>query len=594
MGFEAYLVIAVVFGAVVLFVTDALRADLVALLALSVLLLAGVVTPSEGFLGFASPATITVAAMFVLSAGLEKTGAVSALGALLSRIARKNPKRALAALSAGTSVSSAFINNTAAVAVLLPSVMDFARETKTNPSKLLIPLSYASLFGGCCTLIGTSTNILVSALAEQNGHAPIGMFELAPLGLVLVVIGTLYMLTVGQQILPDRGGGRDFAEDFELSDYVFELRLLPECRSIGGPLGASALLNDLDLDVISLTRDDEVFDLPAARMILHEGDILRVRGARDTVHQLEQREGVQIRKKREWRDETLATVDQVELVELVVAPDSVLEGRTLKDIEFRNRFGATVLAMRHHDHLSHGEFASTPLRGGDALLVEIPNQRLAALKKDREFVVVSEHGALVVPPNPRRGLALAIVAAVVVAASTGFLNIVIAAVAGGIAMVLTRCITLEEAYGALDSRVIVLLGAILPVGLALDRTGVAAKMAETLVTVTGPLGPVAAIAGIYVMTNLMTEVMSNNATAVLLVPIAIGVADALQLDPRPFLMAVTFAASASFMTPVGYQTNTLVYGPGAYRFSDYLKVGTPLALLFGLTATLLIPIIWPF
>ncbi len=593
MGWEAVLVVAVIVAAVALFVADALRADLVALLALAVLLVAGIVPVAEGFAGFASPATITVAAMFVLSAGLRRTGAVRVLGTMLARLGRRGPRRALAALSVGTSGVSAFVNNTAAVAVLLPSVLEVARETRTAPSKLLIPLSYASLFGGVCTLIGTSTNILVSALAEKHGQPPIGMFELAPVGLVLFAVGTAYMLVIGYRLLPERGVPDDLTDGFEMSDYLFELRLQPEAASVGTALADAPLVREHDLDVIALVRDGEVRQLPAPSTVLHAGDLLRVRGDMATVRAMERRQGVELRPRRDWRDATVAVGEQASLAELVVAPGSALAGRTLREIGFRNRFGATVLAIRHHDRLLHTGLADTRLQGGDALLVDVPSERAAGLGRGGDFVVVSQRGTLAEPAR-RAGRALAVVVAVVVAAAAGWAPVAVAAVVGAVAMVLLGCLSLEEAYGSLDARVLVLLGAILPVGTALERTGVAEALAGGLARVAGGMGPVAALAAVYALTSLMTEVMSNNATTVLVVPLALELAASLGVDARPFLMAVAFAASASFMTPVGYQTNTLVYGPGAYRFSDYLRVGTPLNVLFWVVAVLLVPVVWPF
>ncbi len=593
MGWEAALVVGVIVTAVALFVTDALRADLVALLALAVLLVTGVVPVAEGFAGFASPATITVAAMFVLSAGLERTGAVRVFGTMLARLGRRSPRRALAVLSTGASGVSAFINNTAAVAVLLPAVLELARETRTRPSKLLIPLSYASLFGGVCTLIGSSTNILVSALAEEHGQPAIGMFELAPVGLVLFAVGTAYMLVVGYRLLPERGSPDDLTDGFEMSDYLFELRLQPEATSVGKALADAPLVHDHDVDVIALVRGGEVRELPSPSTVLRAGDLLRVRGDLTTVKALERRQGVELRPRRAWRDATLEFGEHASLAELVVAPGSALAGRTLREIGFRNRFGATVLAIRHHDRLLHSGLADTPLQGGDALLVDAPSDRVAGLGRGRDFVVVSHRGTLGEPAR-RAGRALVVVAAVVVTAAAGWTPVVVAAVVGAVAMVLLGCLSLEEAYGSLDARVLVLLGAILPVGTALERTGLAGSIAGGLAHVAGGLGPVAALVALYALTSLMTEVMSNNATAVLMVPLALELGASLGVDPRPFLMAVAFAASASFMTPVGYQTNTLVYGPGSYRFADYLRVGTPLNVLFLVVAAVLVPLVWPF
>jgi di/tricarboxylate transporter len=589
---EAYLVVAILAGAVVLFVFDVLRSDLVALIVLAALLGTGIISPSEGFSGFANPATVTVAAMFVLSAGLERTGSVAQVGSLLARVGRHSQRLALLTLMLGVAVVSAFINNTAAVAVLLPTVLMLARETRTSPSKLLIPLSFASLFGGTCTLIGTSTNILVSSLAREHGAEPIGMFELAPFGLILLVAGIIYMMTLGPRLLPDRGVSTDLADEFDLSDYVAEVRLIPGGPSVGRALGEAPLALEHDLDVLAVVRDGETTTLPGPGFVLHEGDFLRVRCELEVLKKLEARRWVEVGPQKQWRDETIGGGDAT-LVEVVVASSSILEGKTLDQIDFRNRYGGTVLAIRHHDRLVHSHLAETPLKGGDAMLVETPTERLPALKGSREFIVVSERGPLT-PPTRKAIRALAIVAGVVALAASGLAPISVAALGGAVALVLLRCLTLEEAYRSLDARTIVLLGGILPLGIALESTGVVDVFAYGLVEVVGPFGPTAVLCALYLLTSALTSVMSNNATAVLLVPIAFGTAAALGVDARPLLMAVAYGASASFMTPVGYQTNTLVYGPGAYRFVDYLRVGTPLNVMFWLLATLLIPVFWPF
>ncbi len=592
MTLDAIIVVGVLVGAVVLFVSERLRSDIVALLALATLLAAGILAPEEGFAGFANPATVTVAAMFVLSAGLERTGAVSVVGGLLERIGRRSPTMALVAMMAGVAFVSAFVNNTAAVAVMLPSVIALSRAIGVSPSKLLIPLSYASLFGGVCTLFGTSTNILVGSLAEDAGQRPFGVFELTPIGLVLLVCGTLYVVLVGTRLLPSRGASNDLAEEFAVWDYVLEIRLMRGDPSVGSPLGSAQLVTDLRLDVLAVERDGEILTLPRSGLVLHEGDVLRVRCDLDMVKRLEARAGVEVGPRRLWRDEALGG-DDATLVEAVVAPSSVVEGQTLREIGLRGRFGATALAIRHHDRLVQSRLADTPLRGGDALLVELATSRVPSLRASREFVVVSERGSLA--PVVRRAVpAVAVVCGVVAAAASGVVPIAVSAVIGALMLVLLGSLSVEEAYRSLDARVIVLLGGILPLGTALERTGVAALLAHGLVEVVGPLGPVAAMSAIFGVTSILTAVMSNTATAALLVPIALGVASALGVDPRPFLAAVAYGASTSFMTPMSYQTNLMVYGPGSYRFADYLRIGTPLTLMFWLLATLLVPLAWPF
>ncbi len=592
MSVDIAIVLAVLVVAVVLFATEKVRVDLVALLVMAVLLATRVVTAEEGIRGFANPATVTVAAMFVLSAGLTGTGAMNALGGALAALRGRRPGVALLAMMIGIGAVSAFINNTAAVAIFLPVILALARETGTSPSKLLIPLSYASIFGGTCTLIGTSTNILTSSIAEAHGLRPFGMFEFTALGLVFFAVGTLYMATLGVRLLPARVSGGDLAGEFEISDYLTEIVILPEAASVGKRLGESPLVRQVEMAVLEIRRGEERISLPKVEFVLQAGDVLWVRCAADGIRQLQQREGIAIRPHAPWRAEDLRTAGAV-LVEAILAPNSDYSGKTLRDARFRQSFGGAVLAIRHQGQLLREKLSNTPLRAGDVLLIEVGREELPRFRKDRNFVLVSE----VRQPRIRKRKALpalAIIAAVVAAATVGLLPIVSAAIVGCALLVVTRCVTLEEAYRAIDWKVVFLLAGVLTLGTALETTGAARLISQGMVSTLRAWGPGAVVSAFYLLTSLLTEMMSNNATAVLLAPIAIAAAETLGCDSRPFLMAVTFAASASFMTPVGYQTNTLVYGPGGYRFADFLRVGTPLNILFWILATVLIPRFWPF
>lgn len=592
MTFEIILVLAILLGAVACFATERLPVDLVALSVLSALLASGILTPEQAISGFSNTATVTVAAMFVLSAGLARTGVVSLLGQRLAAVGRLGLLPTLIVLMVLIGVVSAFINNTAAVAIFLPIVLGLAKDTGISPSKLLIPLSFASMFGGVCTLIGTSTNILVSSIAEQHGLAPFGMFELSPLGVVLFVAGALYLLTFGVRIIPDRRAGVGLTQSYGMGDYLTEILVLPESPAVGRPLRESPLVRDLDLDVLEIHRDGRPLTTPGAGTVLEAGDLLRVRCDIEKIRRAERQEGIVLKSGLKWREEDLHS-SEAALLEVVVAPGSALEGKTLKESGFRQTYGGTALAIRQRGELMRERLGSTRMRSGDVLLVEVRRDRIEALKRIPDFVIVSEIGL----DEPRRGkllLALAIVAGVVAAATLDLLPIVGSAILGSVLLVLTRCLTLDEAYQAIEWRVIFLLGGILPLGIALETTGAAGLLSSLLVETIGIWGPVAMVSAFYLLTSLLTEAMSNNATAALLAPIAISAAASLGVDPRPFLVAVTFAASASFMTPVGYQTNTLIYGPGHYRFTDFLRVGTPLNFLFWLIATLLIPRLWSF
>lgn len=591
MSLDLLIVLAVLVGAVILFVTELLRVDLVALLVLAVLLVTGVVDPATGFAGFSNEATVTVAAMFVLSAGLYRTGMLNRLGQELTRASRYSFWFAVLALMVGIGTISAFINNTAAVAVFLPIVLAAARDSRISASKLLMPLSFASMFGGVCTLIGTSTNILVNAIARDHGMAGFGMFEFAKLGLPFFLIGTAYMALVGIRLIPERRGAGGLTESFRLDDYLAEIVLQPDAPSVGTTLRDAPLVQEMDLDVLEILRGEERIAVPFGGAVLQAGDILRVRCSVEELARIEQRQGVRL-KARGLGDTDLQSPESM-LVEAVVAPGSILEGRSLADVDFRNTFGATALALRHRGAFVRERIARTPLTAGDALLVEVRRHRLPFLRRHEAFVVVSEIERPVFRAEKFIS-AIAIMIAVVALPTVGLMPIAASATAGAVLMVLTRCLSLEEAYEAVDWTVIFLLAGVLTLGVALDHSGGSQLLSTFLVESVGTLGPAAVVSAFYLISTLVTSVMSNNATAVLLAPIAIAAGASLAVDPRPFLLAVMFGASSSFLTPVGYQTNTMIFGAGQYRFADFVKVGGPLTLLFWLVASVLIPVLWEF
>lgn len=590
MTIEILLVLILVAAAVVLFASEKLPVDLVALLLMAVLLLSGLVSPEEGIAGFSNTATVTVAAMFVISAALFRTGAVEALGQISARVFRFNLWAGLVVMMLTVGVLSAFINNTPVVAIFMPIVLTAAATIQVSPSKILMPLSFASMFGGVCTLIGTSTNILVSSIAERAGYAPFRMFEFTKLGILFFVAGTAYMLLFGVRRIPDRREAAGLTTQYGMGRYLTEIVLQEGAKSVGTTVAQCPLVTEVGVEILEIDRGDLRMVIPAAHTVLEAGDLLRVVGDVEKIKALAERQGIELRAEK-FRDQDLATDDRL-LVEAVVAPGSDLAGQTLKSARFRNTFGANVLAIRHRGVVRHENLGDTVLQAGDVLLTEVRRDHLPALQTSDAFVMVSE----VALPKFRTAkvpIAVGIVAGVIVTAATGILPIVVSAIAGCVLLVLTGCITLEESYRAIDWKVIFLLAGALTLGAALEKSGAAALLAGWLVHGAGILGPVAVVSAFYLLTSVLTEAMSNNATAVLLAPVAIGAAQVMQVDPRPLLMAVAFAASASFMTPVGYQTNTMIYGVGQYRFKDFLRIGTPLNIMFWIMATVLIPVFWP-
>ncbi len=482
---------------------------------------------------------------------------------------------------------SAFINNTAAVAIFLPIALGIARDTGVAAGRLLMPLSFASMFGGVCTLVGTSTNIMVSSIAERHGLAPFGMFEMTTLGLIFFGVGSAYMLLVGVRLIPDRGSANR-GPIFGSGDYQIEIVLEPEALSVGTVLAASPLLKDVSIRGVDVFRNGQHLEESPEMLVLQADDHLKVRCDLENFLKIKERRGIALR-----QDSGKKMSEEAMLVEAVVAPGSTLDGRSLKQARFRSRYGLTALAVRHRGMVMREDLETMKLRAGDVLLFEVERQHIDQLREDRTFVLVSQV-ELPLFRKSRMLTAIAIATGVVLAAATGYVPIVAGAIIGCILMVLTRCLTLEEAYSSINWQVIFLLAGVLTLGTALETTGAARLIGGFLVDSVGKWGPVALVSGLYLATSLLTEIMSNNATAALLAPIAIATAEALNIDSRPLLMAITFAASASFMTPVGYQTNILIYGPGQFRYADFLRVGTPLNILFWILATIFIPRFWPF
>jgi len=501
----------------------------------------------------------------------------------------RNYFSALVVIMGTITVMSAFVNNTAAVAVFIPLVMIVANRRKIAASRLLIPLSYASQFGGVCTLIGTSTNLLVSSISDQAGYGAFSMFEFALMGLILFVAGVVFFLTIGQWLLPERKA-QELAVTFQLGEYITELRVGRKSWLIGKSILESRLGEDHDITVLRLLHVKEAVWAPL-RQAIAGGDVLLVRGRIRELIRLRDAAGLELNVEFKLRDETLQTED-LKLVQALIAPGSELIGQTLKDLDFRNRYKALVLAIQKRGEAIQEKLNSVELGLGDALLIQAHEAQINALRKDEDFIVLDE-----VPGAPLRHkapLVLGILAAVVGLAAFDIMPILVSALLGCLAMVLTRCLTLDEAYSAINWPVIFLLAGILPLGIAMQKSGAAGFIAERAVGAVGHLGPVAVLAVVYLMTSIMTDTMSNNAAAVLLAPIAISTAESIGVDPRPFLMAITFAASTGFSTPVGYQTNTMIYNPGGYKYTDFLRTGVPLSILFWILSVIFIPRFWSF
>ena len=588
---DAWLTLAVLLALLALFVWNRWRADVVAALSAAALIVLGVVTPAQGISGFANEATVTVAFMLIISGGLVKTGAIDAVALLMTRLARKSEARLLALILAVVTPVSALINNTAAVAVLLPVVLGVARNTGNAPSKLLMPLSFASQLGGTLTLIGTSTNLLVAAIVVDLGFERIGLFDITAPAAVLAGIGLLYLLTLGRRLTPNRPAPRSLLEIYELNEYVTALEVQSRSPLAGRSLAESRFGSRFGLQIIIIEREEGRVTMPSGGVVLRTGDVLLVQGTIADIAEVGQREGLKIT----GTSSSLEKVGKTEqrLAEILITPRSRMIGRTLRQLEFRARYGVSALGIRRHGEPIHAAIGDIRLRPGDILLVQGSTEALRQLHEDGHVSLI---GLIDMKPRRRRLMLLAtsIMTLVVLLPALGLTTILMSAFIGVLLMILTGCIAPDEAYAELDGQVLVLLAALLPLGIALQETGVAAVIARGLAGVAEPLGAYGLLACVYVVTVALTAIVSNAATAVVMTPIAVSVAIASGLSPMPFVLAVMFAASNSFVTPMGYHTNLFVYGPGGYEFHDYIRVGGPLTILMIIAATLVIPLFHGF
>ena len=601
MGPHELIVLGVIVAGIILFITEWIGIDLIALMIVATLVLTGVITPQQGLAGFSDPATLTVAFMFVLSAALLRSGILRTLAPRLSEQMQKSELKGMLILMVSVAFLSAFLNNTPIVAVFIPIVVQAARSAGLSASRMLMPLSFATIMGGTTTLIGTSTNILVSGIAVDHGLAPFTMFQMAPMGIVLSIAGIAYMLFFGRKQLRKERDPTGLKERFGVKDYISEIELLPGAPSVGQQIMNSRLVKELHTDIIEIRRGEEVFTLPSGDMVLQANDMLKVRCEAAHARELNADRHIRIHPAAgiASTSEPDARDQGTKLVELVITGNSPLDGKTIGEADLMRIYRAVPLAVRKREEVINQRMEDIVLRPGDVILAEVRShyvERLRALDRAPEspFAILDEQEGTVGFDKRSAIITGLVLLGVVLSSAYALLPIVVSTLVGVCLIVLTRCIPMEEIYDAIDWKIIFLMAGALSLGLAMTETGLAARIAEGLVHLLGKWGPLAVLAGIFTCTVMLTEVMSNTATAALLAPIAISTAAALGVSPLPFLMAVTFAASASFMTPIGYQTNTMVYSAGRYKFTDFTRVGAPITFLFFLLALLLIPVFYPF
>jgi len=598
MGIEAVIVLIIIFLAIFFFATEWLSVDLVALLIMTSLIITGVISPKEGLQGFSNPAVITVAFMFVLSYALLRTGALQRIGPELSAIYKRNFNLGLLLTIFFVGITSAFINNTPVVAMFIPLMISIGTLSNINPSKLLIPLSYASIMGGTCTLIGTSTNILVSGIAEERGLNAFPIFISTPIGLIFLFVGAIYIFFFGKRLLPDRYSDQDLKDKFSIRNYLTEITIMENSEFVGQKIMNSMMVKDLDIEIIEVRRNGSSFLLPPGDFIIKAGDALKIRVDVEKLKALKDRLKVSFNTSAVRIGEGAVVRGDTSILELIIKTGSEFEGKNLREMDFRNRYRAAPLAILHRDEVVNEQLNEVKLQAGDIILTEVKSHRLNNLKRQEmsdssPFIVLSEEG--IIDFNKKKfTYVISVLAGIILLAAFNILPIVVGTVMGTLILVLARVLNMKEVYNSIEWRIIFLLAGALSLGVAMENSGLTNVLSDILINKLGLYGPIAILSGMYIITSLLTEIMSNNATAALIAPIAINTADKLDLSPYPFLIAVMLAASASFMTPIGYQTNTMVYTAGRYRFRDFFRVGFALNILFWIIATLFIPIIYPF
>ena len=590
---EIALTLSIIVVAIILFATEKLRVDVIALIVLLSVGLTGLVSPEEIFSGFANPAVITVWAVFMVSGGLFKTGVADILGRGILRLSGTSEVRLIAVIMLTCGIMSGFMNNVGATAVLLPVVVGISRRTKVPVSKLLIPLAFSSLLGGELTVIGTPANILGTGILAARGLPTFEFFDFLPIGALFLGTGVAYMLVIGRHLLPARQGPDDARTITQLRGYVSEVAVGPDSRLVGQTLIESRLGAEYELTVLAIERDGHL------RTALHpdttriqSGDLLVVEGAAENLVRVRDalRLVIDVEKTAELEQELEA--DKVDLIEATLAPASRMVDQTLGEIGFRTRYGFSVLAVWRQGEAITQRLRDLQLKFGDALLLQGPRHRLQALQEGDDFLVL-EPVAIELRRLSKAPIAVAIMALVLGLVLVGGFHIAMAMVIAAVLMVLTGCLTMDEAYQNVDGRTVFLVAGMLPLGIAMEQSGAAQFLADLILGAVGDLGPRAVLAGIYIMVALITQPMSNAAAVVLVAPIAIDTALGMGADPKPFVLATVLGAATSFLTPVGHKANVLVFGPGGYKFFDYTRVGVLLTLILLVVAVTFVPILYP-
>ena len=589
MGIDLILTFCIIGIGVFLFVKDYFSIDTTSILIMALFIVAGVLSPEEGFSGFNHPATLTLGCIFVVSGGVFNSGILDGLSHRIIKLAKIHYSVALVTFCLLSGVFSAFINDTAVVALLLPIALTVCRETGISPSKLLMPISFAALFGGTCTLIGTSTNILVSSYAKKFGLEEFGMFEFSLPALCLLVVGFVYIFLVSPFLLPKNKENEHLTKKAE--EYITELEVDKDSPDNNRTVVKSRLVENFDVRILSILRDGILNHHVGPETLLLEGDILKVIVPPSSFNRLLDAKGYRIIGDK--RGETDQKDDTYRLYEIILPFGSSLTGSSLLNLKFSQKYSLSVLAIRHRNEIIMDKLAQVALREGDMLLVLGKQEAIDRLESQKLIVALSEYDKK--KTNYKKAIpAILIGIGVILVAALNLTGILISAMVGALLMILTGVLTPNEAYKAVEWKVIFMMAGVLSMGSALEKTGGAELIAQFIETNLGQYDARITLSIIYLVSFLSTNLISSKATAALMAPVVISLAAAMEVSYRPFLVAVMFACSLTFMTPMSYPTNTMVYAPGNYKFNDFLKFGTPLNLITWVAASFIIPYFFPF
>ena len=587
MGADSWLLLLLLGGVMVVLTTEWVAIDVVAVALVVILVVAGILSPEEAFAGFANEFILVLCSIFVLSGALVRTGIIEWLGNELYRRARDGEGRGVGLVMSMSAGLSAFLSNTNVTAVLLPAVMEYTRRAGLSPSRLLIPLAYASMLGGAATLIGTSTNLAANGFLQRAGLEPYSLFEFLPVGLAMTLIGTLYMVTIGRRLLPQRAG-TSLSAEYEIARYLSEVVLDPDSDLVGQTL-RDAPLAEAGVKVLAILRGERhIFPGPGER--LQAGDVLVVQANRDALLQAHDIPGLSLEAARAWDDSDLTDAD-VGLAEAIVLPRSSLAGRTLTQLRLRERYGVSVLAVHRRGHARPVTVGRLPLAVGDVLLLQGSKEQLELLGANRDVWVLGEVAHMRF--RRRKGmLTLGAVLAAVAVGGAGWLPLSIAMLLAVLGIVLAGVIRADQIYGMVEWPLVVLIGGMTSMGLALQKTGTADLIASAITEWIAPFGLTVTMAVFALVTMALTQPMSNAAAALVMLPVAISTAHQMGVEPRSLAILVTLSASLSFVAPLE-PACLLVFAPGKYRFRDFIVAGLPMTAITLVVLLLLVPLVWP-